>query len=141
MTVYSHALVLVNDEDDGIPLLAQADALAKSLGMKITIAHISEDYSEMNYISDCVMDDVVSEEVIKAKKMLSVLVASIDEHADARELVTMHRFQDVEKCINELNIDLVLAGHRNRFMGTLRSQSIEYINRLAVDVLIKHFHD
>lgn len=37
--------------------------------------------------------------------------------------------------------DLVIAGHRNRFMGTLTSRSAEYVNHLNVDVLIKHIYD
>ena len=53
----------------------------------------------------------------------------------------MRRFEDVEKCIAELGVDLVLAGHRNRFMGMLTSRSAEYINHLTVDVLITHLND
>ncbi|WP_435930375.1 universal stress protein [Dryocola sp. BD613] len=140
MSTYTHALILVQNKKDGIPLLAQAAALAQPLQMKITIAHVSDDYREMNYISDSLMDNAVSEEIIKAKAFLSELVASVTIDVDTRELVTMRRFADVEKCINELGIDLVIAGHRNRFMGSLTSRSAEYINHLTVDVLIKHIH-
>lgn len=141
MTCYTHALILVNDKDDGTLLLKRAVALAQPLGMKITLAHISDDYREMNYVSDSLMDDVVSEEVLKAKAFMSELAASVPEAVDTRELVTMRRFEDVEKCINELGVDLVLAGHHNRFMGMLTSRSAEYINHLTVDVLITHLND
>ncbi|MGP2417303.1 universal stress protein [Pantoea ananatis] len=141
MTCYTHALILVNDKDDGTLLLKRAVALAQPLGMKITLAHISDDYREMNYVSDSLMDDVVSEEVLKAKAFMSELAASVPEAVDTRELVTMRRFEDVEKCINELGVDLVLAGHRNRIMGMLTSRSAEYINHLTVDVLITHLND
>ncbi|MDJ1657151.1 universal stress protein, partial [Raoultella sp. Ech2A] len=30
------------------------------------------------------------------------------------------------------------AGHRNRLLGVMASHSLEYINHLSVDVLIKH---
>ncbi|MHB2056186.1 adenine nucleotide alpha hydrolase family protein [Pantoea dispersa] len=43
MTCYTHALILVNDKDDGTLLLKRAVALAQPLGMKITLAHISDD--------------------------------------------------------------------------------------------------
>ncbi len=138
MTCYTHALILVNDKDDGTLLLKRAVALAQPLGMKITLAHISDDYREMNYVSDSLMDDVVSEEVLKSKAFMSELAP---ETVDMRELVTMRRFEDVEKCIAELGVDLVLAGHRNRFMGMLTSRSAEYINHLTVDVLITHLND
>ena len=141
MTCYTHALILVNDKNDGTLLLKRAVALAQPLGMKITLAHISDDYREMNYVSDSLMDDVVSEEVLKGKAFMSELAASVPETVDTRELVTMRRFEDVEKCINELGVDLVLAGHRNRFMGMLTSRSAEYINHLTVDVLITHLND
>ncbi len=138
MNPYTHALILVHGKEDGIPLLAQTTSLARTLQMKITLAHISDDYREMNYVSDSLMDDAVSKDVVKAKALLSELVASVTEHVYTRELVTMRRFEDVEKCIADLGIDLVIAGHRNRFMGVLTSRSAEYINHLTVDILIKH---
>jgi len=141
MTCYTHALILVNDKEDGTLLLNRAVALAGPLGMKITLAHISDDYREMNYVSDGLMDDAVSEEVVKAKAFMSELAASVPDDVDTRELVTMRRFEDVEKCIADLAVDLVIAGHRNRFMGTLLSKSAEYINHLTVDVLITHLND
>lgn len=56
----------------------------------------------------------------------------------ALELVTTRRFEDVESCIRDRRIDLVIAGHHNRLLGVLASHSLEYINHLTVDVLIKH---
>lgn len=141
MACYTHALILVNDKDDGPILLNRAIELAKPLGMKITLAHISDDYRELNYVSDSLMDDVVSEEVMKAKAFLSELAASVPEKVDTRELVTMSRFEDVKNCIAELGVDLVLVGHRTRFMGGMTSRSAEYINKLTVDVLITHLTD
>lgn len=140
MTCYSHALVLIQDKEDGLILLNHAVNLAQSTPMQITLAHISEDYRMMNYGSDSLMNDVVSEDVIKIKALFSELISKTNAPISSRELVTMHRFEDVEKCINELSIDLVIAGHRNRFMGLLSSRSMEYINHLNVDVLIKHIN-
>lgn len=138
---YTHALVLVLDKDDGARLLELAASLARAMSLKITLAHISDDYREMNYVSDSLMDDVVSEDIIQAKALLSTLADSVPDHVDTRELVTVRRFDDVKKCIAELGVDLVIAGHRNRFMGVLTSQSAEYINHLTVDVLIRHISD
>jgi nucleotide-binding universal stress UspA family protein len=50
----------------------------------------------------------------------------------------MQRFKDMEKFINENDIDVVIAGHKNRFMGSLTSWSAEFINHLSIDVLIHH---
>lgn len=141
MKLYTHALVLVQGKEDGEPLLAQAAALSRPLGMKITVAHICTDYREMNYISDSLMDDAVSKEILQTKALLSELMSHVAEHVDARELVTLRRFEDIQKCINDTGVDLIIAGHRNRFMGTLTSRSAEYVNHLNVDVLIKHIHD
>ncbi|MEW5289880.1 universal stress protein [Erwinia papayae] len=141
MKTYTHALVLVNDAKDGALLLSRATSLAQPLNLKITLAHISDDWREMNYVSDSLMDDIVSEEVVKAKAFLSELAASVPEAVDTLELVTMRRFKDVEKCILDQEVDLVIAGHRHRFMGMLTSQSAGYINHLTVDVLIIHLHD
>lgn len=138
MKRYTHALVLVHGKEDGQVLINNAAALARQAGIHITLAHISDDYREMNYVSDSLMDDVVSKDVIRGKAMLNELAASIPEMTETRELVTMSRFADVEKCITELGIDLVIAGHRNRFMGQLTSGSLEYVNHLHVDVLITH---
>lgn len=141
MNSYAHALVLVEGKEDGVPLLAQAVTLARQLQMKITLAHICTDYRELNYVSDSRMDDAVSQEVLQAKALFSELTSSVTEHVDVRQLVTLRRFEDVQNCIADMGVDLVIAGHRNRFMGTLTSRSNEYINHLNVDVLIKHVYD
>ncbi|MDD7998032.1 universal stress protein [Kosakonia sp. H7A] len=141
MKIYTHVLVLVQGKEDGVPLLALAATLSRLLQMNITLAHICNDYREMNYISDGLMDDAVSKDVVQAKALFSELTSSVAEHVDARELVTMRRFEDVQKCITDTGVDLVIAGHRNRFMGALTSRSAEYVNHLNVDVLIKHIHD
>ena len=138
MKRYTHALVLVHGREDGEVLVNTAAALASQAGIQITLAHVSDDYRVMNYVSDSLMDDVVAEAVIRGKAMLNALAASMPENVETRELVTMHRFEDVEKCIAELGIDLVIAGHRNRFMGQLTSGSLEYVNHLNTDVLVTH---
>ncbi|WP_458038911.1 universal stress protein [Pantoea ananatis] len=138
MKRYTHALVLVHGREDGEVLVNTAAALASQADIQITLAHVSDDYRVMNYVSDSLMDDVVAEAVIHGKAMLNALAASIPENVETRELVTMHRFEDVEKCIAELGIDLVIAGHRNRFMGQLTSGSLEYVNHLNTDVLVTH---
>ncbi|MDF7657458.1 universal stress protein [Erwiniaceae bacterium L1_54_6] len=138
MNTYTHALVLVQGHDDGSLLLSQTVVLAEALAMKVTLAHISDDFREMNYVSDSLMNDVVSEDVIRVKALMSKLSASVALPIKCHQLVTVRRFEDIEKCITEQHIDLLIAGHRNRFMGVLTSNSLEYINRLTIDVLIKH---
>jgi len=138
MPVYHHVLVLINSSLDGIPLLRHAAMMAQESELKITIAHISTDYRALNYVSDSLMDDVVSQEVIQAKALLSELAGSVSLPVETLELVTTRRFSDVETCIQQRNIDLVLAGHHNRLLGVLASHSLEYINHLTVDVLIRH---
>ncbi len=61
MAVYHHALVLINSSQDGVPLLEHAARMAEENGMRITIAHISTDYRALNYVSDSLRDDQVSQ--------------------------------------------------------------------------------
>lgn len=138
MPVYHHTLVLINNSLDGVPLLQHAARMAQESAMKITIAHISTDYRALNYVSDSLMDDDVSQEVIQAKALLSELAATVSLPVQTLALVTARRFEDVEACVQHSNIDLIIAGHHNRLLGVLASHSLEYINHLTVDVLIKH---
>lgn len=138
MPVYHHTLVLINSSLDGVPLLQHAAKMAQESAMKITIAHISTDYRALNYVSDSLMDDDVSQEVIQAKALLSELAATVSLPVQTLALVTARRFEDVEACVQHNNIDLIIAGHHNRLLGVLASHSLEYINHLTVDVLIKH---
>ena len=138
MSVYHHALVLINSSLDGVPLLAHAAKMAEENAMRITIAHISTDYRSLNYVSDSLLDDDVSREVIQAKALLNELATTVALPEQTLSLVTTRRFADVEACVRQRNIDLIIAGHHNRLLGVLASHSLEYINHLTVDVLIKH---
>lgn len=138
MSVYHHALVLINSSLDGVPLLADAAKMAEENAMRITIAHISTDYRSLNYVSDSLLDDDVSREVIQAKALLNELATTVALPVQTLSLVTTRRFADVEACVRQRNIDLIIAGHHNRLLGVLASHSLEYINHLTVDVLIKH---
>ncbi|MEN0616980.1 universal stress protein [Klebsiella indica] len=138
MPVYHHALVLINNSLDGVPLLQHAAKMAEENALRITIAHISTDYRALNYVSDSLLDDDVSQEVIQAKALLSELAATVPIPVQTLSLVTTRRFADVEECVRQRNIDLIIAGHHNRLLGVLSSHSMEYINHLATDVLIKH---
>ncbi len=77
MAVYHHALVLINSGQDGVPLLEHAARMAEENGMRITIAHISTDYRALNYVSDSLRDDQVSQEVIQAKALLNELACTV----------------------------------------------------------------
>lgn len=138
MSVYHHALVLINSSLDGVPLLAHAAKMAEENAMRITIAHISTDYRSLNYVSDSLLDDDVSREVIQAKALLNELATTVALPVQTLSLVTTRRFADVEACVRQRNIDLIIAGHHKRLLGVLASHSLEYINHLTVDVLIKH---
>ena len=138
MSVYHHALVLINSSLDGVPLLAHAAKMAEENAMRITIAHISTDYRSLNYVSDSLLDDDVSREVIQAKALLNELATTVALPVQTLSLGTTRRFADVEACVRQRNIDLIIAGHHNRLLGVLASHSLEYINHLTVDVLIKH---
>ncbi|MBA7934779.1 universal stress protein [Klebsiella sp. RHBSTW-00215] len=138
MPVYHHVLVLINSSQDGVPLLQHAAKMAEESAMRITIAHISTDYRALNYVSDSLLDDDVSQEVIQAKALLNELATTVSLPVQTLSLVTARRFADVEECVRQRNIDLIIAGHHNRLLGVLASHSLEYINHLTVDVLIKH---
>jgi hypothetical protein len=121
MSVYHHALVLINSSLDGVPLLAHAAKMAEENAMRITIAHISTDYRSLNYVSDSLLDDDVSREVIQAKALLNELATTVALPVQTLSLVTTRRFADVEACVRQRNIDLIIAGHHNRLLGVLAS--------------------
>lgn len=138
MPVYRHALVLINSSQDGVPLLQHAARMAEENAMRITLAHISTDYRALNYVSDSLLNDDVSQEVIQAKVLLNELATSVSLPVQTLSLVTTRRFEDVEACVNQRGIDLIIAGHHNRLLGVMASHSLEYINHLTIDVLIRH---
>ncbi|HFJ9774649.1 TPA: universal stress protein [Raoultella ornithinolytica] len=138
MSVYHHALVLINSIQDGVPLLQHAARMAEENAMRITLAHISTDYRALNYVSDSLLNDDVSQEVIQAKVLLNELATSVSLPVQTLSLVTTRRFEDVEACVNQRGIDLIIAGHHNRLLGVMASHSLEYINHLTIDVLIRH---
>jgi nucleotide-binding universal stress UspA family protein len=138
MPIYSHILVLIPDETDGQVLVEHAVRLAEGLGAKMTLCHVSNDLRPMDYISDSRTGDSQSIEIIEAKEMLSRVAEAVSYPIQISQLVTMQRFKDMEKFINENDIDVVIAGHKNRFMGSLTSWSAEFINHLSIDVLIHH---
>lgn len=138
MPIYKHALILLSDETDGQLLLQGVAKGFHEQGTAITLGHLSSDYRELDIASDSLTKDRQSAEIIAAKAMLSRLVEAASFPVDVKEIVTISRFKDVEACVKDSAVDLVIMGHRNRLFGTLSSHSFEFINHLTVDVLIKH---
>jgi len=138
MPIYKHALILLSDETDGQLLLQGVAKGFHEQGTAITLGHLSSDYRELDIASDSLTKDRQSAEIIAAKAMLSRLVEAASFPVDVKEIVTISRFKDVEACVKDSAVDLVIMGHRNRLFGMLSSHSIEFINHLTVDVLIKH---
>ena len=138
MPIYKHALILLSDETDGQLMLQGVAKGFHEQGTVITLGHLSSDYRELDIASDSLTKDRQSAEIIAAKAMLSRLVEAASFPVDVKEIVTISRFKDVEACVKDSAVDLVIMGHRNRLFGMLSSHSIEFINHLTVDVLIKH---
>ncbi|MFV1478580.1 universal stress protein [Serratia marcescens] len=138
MPMYKHALILLSDESDGQFLLQSVAQNFHEQGTAITLGHITADYRELDIASDSLTKDRQSADIIAAKAMLSRLVELASFPVDVKEIVTINRFRDVEACVTGSGIELVIMGHKNRLFGTFSSHSIEFINRLTVDVLIKH---
>ncbi|HGM6986941.1 universal stress protein [Serratia marcescens] len=138
MKSYRHILVLIHDERDGLPLLRQTVAMVRGLPIAITVGHLNPDYAELEYGSDALVKDRQAQEVIAAKAMLSRLVSAVDAPVAVKEIVTIRRFKDVSDFIHQAGIDLVVVGHQNRLFGLYSSYSLEFVNRLDVDVLVKH---
>ncbi|MBH2534386.1 universal stress protein [Serratia marcescens] len=138
MSLYQNALLLVQDERDGRLLLRHAERLNQQMNTRITVAHISADYAELDYLSDAQTKDRQSSEVIAAKAMLSRLVEDCTIPLEVRAIVSIHRFKDIEALIAREGVDLLLLGHQNRPFGVFASFGFEFINHLSIDVLIKH---
>lgn len=105
---------------------------------RLTLAHIVMDYRALNYVSDSVMNDVESEQVIRSKEMLSKVIAGTGCPASTRVIVSLDRFRALAKFIINEHVDLVIVGHRNRLFGVLTSRSMAFINNLDVDCFINH---
>ncbi|MEX2944327.1 universal stress protein [Serratia fonticola] len=138
MPMYKHALLMLCDETDGKFLLQSVARGFHEQGAAITLGHLTSDYRELDITSDSLTKDYQSAEIIAAKAMLSRLVESVNFPVDVKEIVTISRFKDVETYVTEAGVDLVIMGHKNRLFGMLSSHSIEFVNHLSVDVLIKH---
>ncbi|HEJ0331915.1 TPA: universal stress protein [Serratia marcescens] len=138
MKSYRHILVLIHDERDGLPLLRQTVAMVRGLPIAITVGHLNADYAELEYGSDTLVKDRQAQEVIAAKAMLSRLVSAVDAPVAVKEIVTIRRFKDVSDFIHQAGIDLVVVGHQNRLFDLYSSYSLAFVNRLDVDVLVKH---
>ncbi len=138
MKSYRHVLVLIHDERDGLPLLRQTAAMVRGLPVAITVGHLNADYAELEYGSDALIKDRQAQEVIAAKAMLSWLVRAVDAPVAVKQIVTIRRFKDVSDFIHQAGIDLVVVGHQNRLFGLYSSYSLAFVNRLDVDVLVKH---
>ncbi len=105
--------------------------------MRITIAHISTDYRALNYVSDSLRDDRVSQEVIRAKALLNELACTVSLPVDTLSLVTTRRFEDVETCVRQRQIDLLLPGTITGCWAS--SPHTRWVHQpLKLDVLIKH---
>ncbi|MGV0087616.1 universal stress protein (plasmid) [Rahnella aceris] len=138
MPIYKRALILLSDETDGQLLLQEVAKGFHEQGTAITLGHLTSDYRELDIASDSLTKDRQSAEIIAAKAMLSRLVEAASFPVDVKEIVTISRFKDVEACVKDSDVDLVIMGHKNRLFGMFSSHSIEFINHLTVDVLIKH---
>jgi nucleotide-binding universal stress UspA family protein len=136
--MYKHALLILCNETDGKFLLQSIARGFHEQGTAITLGHLTSDHRELDITSDSLTKDYQSAEIIAAKAMLSRLVESVNFPVDVKEIVTISRFKDVETYVAEAGVDLVIMGHKNRLFGMLSSHSIEFVNHLSVDVLIKH---
>lgn len=136
--MYQHALVLINNEKDGQLLLQSVAENFYQPGTEITLAHITDDYRELDITSDAFMKDSQSEEIIMAKAMLSHLVEKCRFPVGVKGLVAIHHFADIARYIDETDVDLVIMGHTNRLFGSLFAHANDFINHLSIEVLIKH---
>lgn len=55
--------------------------------------------------------------MIQAKALLNELACTVSLPVDTLSLVTTRRFEDVETCVRQRQIDLIIAGHHNRAAG------------------------
>ncbi|TKI03965.1 universal stress protein [Martelella alba] len=138
MGIYNHVLILIHDENDGLTLLNHVTSLPETRGAKVSLCHLRDEFHPLEYISDTPADDSQSPEAIAAREMLNRVANQAPNRADIAFMAIIRRFKDLEKFVERNNIDLVVAGHKNRFLGTLTSRSAEFANHLTVDVLIHH---
>ena len=108
MQIYQYALLLVQNETDGLLLLEQAERLAKRWAPVLLSGISSADYRNWIIPVTPLTKDRQSHEVIDAKAMLSRLVESSSIDINVRSIVSIHRFRDVEAVVQHEDIDLVM---------------------------------
>lgn len=138
MQFYKQELILVHDDIDGQLLLEHAERMAVQMKTQIMVGHISEDYRELNCILDAPDEDLQSRTIIKVKAMLSQLADISQVNVYVSIIVSIHLFKDVSSLVENEQIDLIMLSHKSGLFGVYRSFSFEFINHLAVDILIKH---
>ena len=138
MPIYQHALLLVQDERDGRLLLRHAERLNQQMNTRITVAHISADYAELDYLSDAQIKRSPVQRGDRRQSHAQPPGGRLLNPLEVRAMVSIHRFKDVEALIAREGVDLLLLGHQNRPFGVYASFGFEFINHLSIDVLIKH---
>lgn len=138
MVVYYYVLVLINSSQDGVLLFQYVVRMVEENGMCIIIVYISIDYWVLNYVFDSLCDDWVLQEVIQVKVLFNELVCIVFLLVDIFLLVIICWFEDVEICVWQWQIDLIIVGYYNWLLGVFFLYLLEYINYLNLDVLIKY---
>ncbi|BDH47715.1 universal stress protein [Salmonella enterica subsp. enterica serovar Choleraesuis] len=138
MNNYHHILVLIRDKQDGVLLLEQAVRVASLGQARITLGHVAVDYQAMNYVSDSLMNDVQSQQVIGIKSLFSELVGGVSYPVTTTLIISLDRMKSLNKFITENQVDLLMAGHKNRLFGSVSSDAMNFVNSTTTDVLIKH---
>ncbi|MGP3593702.1 universal stress protein [Vagococcus sp. WN89Y] len=138
--MYKHALVLINNEEDGQQILQSIAQNFYQFGTAITLAHVTEDFRELDITSDAFMKDSQSEEIILAKAMLSHLVEKCSFPVQVKEFVALRYFDDITHYIDREGIDLLIMGHKNRLFGSFCAHANKFINHPGIEVLIKHIN-
>ena len=135
---YQHIVVLFNDRLDGYVLLQDAAELAQKYQARLSLCHVLPDLRAEDYVSDSLMDDKESQQIIATKALLSELVKTVSWPVSGTLIISLDETTPLEDYARNGAVDLLVCGHKNRVFGRMTSHAMQFINRTELDVLIKH---
>lgn len=137
MPLYKHILVAVDLSKTSILLIKKAILIARPYKTKISIIHVSLNYSDLYTglinVDFSKMQKLILNESINALKKL----AKNSHYKFSKILSSQGELNNtLIKTIKNYNIDLLICGHHQDFLSKFISSARQLIEKIKIDVLI-----
>lgn len=137
MSGYKHIVVAIQLNDDARYLVEKAVQRAEIDKAKLTIIHIDQLINH-NYTGMVGIDtSKVEQEIAKEDEvLLERIVANIDYPMEEHKVVCGDMPGALIEAAQEVEADLIIAGHHHDFWSMLSSHAKQLVNRSQCDLLI-----